>query len=282
MSAPSQQPRAVFASILLLAFAVPGLSHGAGFQNLDFESPTFVPLPTGYTGSVDPAAALPGWRVFWGPSPAPFVLHDQCWLDSAGVSIVDTNTSAFSTLQGHYSVLLQGGFSLNSYPAVQAVSIAQTGQIPVSGRKLLFDASASDLVVSVAGQQLAISVVATNPALLRCEVDISRFAGSTAELRLTALPHTLPSMPINNVYIDNFRFTPLPAAPSLLSPQPVSGGWALTFSGTPAQEYTVQRASGLPYQWLSLSSVTTGSNSVGLFLDTNPPPDSAFYRVVYP
>ena len=168
--------------ILPLALLILGPHQATAFQDLGFESPVFVPVSSGYSGSMDPASALPGWTVLWGTNPAPFVLYDNEFLDSAGVSLLDTNQpygfqALTQTIRGRYTLLLQGGFSLSSYPARQSVSIAQTGTISSSDRTMLFDVSGGNFAVSVAGQTITPYPLASFPNYTQYAIDVSAFSG---------------------------------------------------------------------------------------------------------
>ena len=193
------------AAVLLFSWAAL-TSRGQSFQDLDFEAPTFVPAGSGYQGSVDPDLALPGWTAYWGTTPAPFILHDNEFLDSAGISILDTNglygySLLSQTLEGQYTLLLQGGFSLTSYPNRQSVAVAQTGQIPSWARSMTFLVSGQNFDVSVGGQ--------SRPLINGDSVDVSAFAGQTVEIRFTAFPQPPPGLAINFVYLDDISFSPV-------------------------------------------------------------------------
>lgn len=256
--------------LLLVLFAL-RQAQAAAFQDLDFEHPTFVPVPSGYPGSVDPVAALPGWTVWWGTifgtNPAPFVLHDNMFLDSAGLSILDT-----ATFQGNFTLLLQGGFSLYQYPTYEWVAIAQTGLIPASASTLVFDASLQyagstncAFVVTIAGEDQPFYPLATYPNFVQYGVDVSRFAGQTQEIRFTALPHPPPGLPINNVYLDDIRFTIAPM-PGQFTYTTNNGAITITRYTGPGGSVTIPSTiNGLPvtsvgnqafYQCTSLTSVT--------------------------
>lgn len=72
-----------------------------------------------------------------------------------------------------------------------------------------------------------------------------------------------------------------PPAPVLSSPAFASSGVLLGLSAFPGRTYQLQRADTLPGPWLQVSSIFVNSNGFNVFTDTNPP-DSAFYRAVYP
>jgi hypothetical protein len=180
------------------------------FYNLDFENPTFVAIPSGYSGSVDPDEALPGWAVFLGGNFAPYVFYDNRFLDSACVSILDTNSA--QSFEGEFTVLLQAGFS--GYPNRQSASIAQTALIPAWAKTLLFDASpsasAGNFKVSIAGQNQPFSALASYTNYIIYGVDISAFSGQMTEIQFTSLPSPDPYVAVNGVSVDDIRFSSSP------------------------------------------------------------------------
>jgi hypothetical protein len=208
---------------LLLATLTPGLTQlrGADFQNLDFESPTFIPVGSSFQGSMDPSAALPGWTAYWGSSLAPYVLYGNYFLDSSGISILDGNPySKGAPLQGQYSLLLQGGIPLAPAPPNDgSASIAQTGLIPSWAKSLTFQMALPGesfpqyFEVSVAGQTLQ---------NFGGKVDISPFSGQEVEIRFTAdhRPFSTGGL-INNIIIDDIAFSvsvvPEPTTQALLA-----------------------------------------------------------------
>ena len=206
---------------MLFLLLVAGHGQAAAFTNLNFESASIVPVASSWQCSVDVAAALPGWSVFWQTRKAPFVSYDGMWLDSSGVSILDTNAPCGNpyqiylrrAFQGNFTVALQGGFSLTNYPERQSASVAQTGLIPACADTLRFDASLEQISgtnapfsVSVGGENLPFHVLVTHSSYNEYGADVSRFAGQTKEIRFTAYPK-LWSLPINDVYLDDIRFT---------------------------------------------------------------------------
>jgi hypothetical protein len=199
-------------AITLLAAAAFSVtqSQSAFFQNLGFESPTFVPvLGLGYQGSVDPVQALPGWTTYVGDSPATFILHDNQFLDSAGVSILDaTNYYPFVPFDGQYTLLLQGGFSIPFMNRL-SVAIAQTALIPSWARSVTFEVSGGHFAFTVGGHSLSPPVfLSSGPNYAIEAVDISAFAGTTEELRFTVFPNPPPGLAINNVFLDAITFSP--------------------------------------------------------------------------
>jgi hypothetical protein len=238
-----------------------------------------IPIAGGYAGEVQIGPALPGWSVF---TQAPYVLYDNMFLDSEGVSILDS-----APLQGKFTVLLQGGFSL-SYPAGGRLSaaIAQTGAISPGIKTLLFDggmyAGETNFSVSVGGQNLPFYALASYPNYILYGSDISGFSGQTQEIRFTANPNLPPGLAINNVYLDNIRFSasPLFAPPLILTPplsQTVGAGSNVQFTvvvaliGSPAPSY----------QWLfNGADVISGATNSDLHLANLQLSQSGIYSVV--
>jgi uncharacterized repeat protein (TIGR03803 family) len=271
--------------ILLLAPVTVGQCQAAAFQDLGFESPVFVPVSSQFQGSVDPASALPGWTVFWGTNTATFVVYDNEALDSASISILDTNRpygfqALTQTIQGRYTLLLQGGFSLTSYPARQSVSIAQTATIDPSAKTMLFSMNGNNFAVSVAGQTITPFWIASFTNYTRYAVDVSAFSGQTVEIRFTAFPLPPPGLAINNVYLDaiSFSSSALSAPPSIVVP-PASQSPNLGAT----VDLTVS-ATGAPppaYQWqFNGANILTGDQSPTLELANIQDSQSGAYAVV--
>lgn len=196
-------------------FLLFGLMQGsaASFQNLNFEGATFTPGPP-YARSVASTAAMPGWTVFSGSTPASSVTYDGLALDSWTVAILDAN-ALYDVLpqafQGRFTVVLQGGFSV--YPSERgAVSIAQTAVVPASAKSLLFDAAfqipgRTNFVVSIAGESLPFHPVEHHTNFVVYAADVSRFAGQNVELRFTSYPRLSPELAVYSVYLDDIRFS---------------------------------------------------------------------------
>jgi hypothetical protein len=208
---------------LLLVFCHASSSPGADFQNLGFESPTFVAVPSGYAGTIDPIQALPGWTLRAGTSAVPYVGYDGFFLDSTGASLFDDGRYSFfpPPVECTYELLLQGGVHppwLPNGPPISfdriPISLFQTALVPSSAKALTFWAWGPGLAVSMGGQELPQVLIASTPGLSLYGVDISSFAGTTTELRFTVNPPPLSSQysDINNVLLDGVSFstTPVP------------------------------------------------------------------------
>jgi hypothetical protein len=73
-------------------------------------------------------------------------------------------------------------------------------------------------------------------------------------------------------------------APSsnMLPPQSIQGGLKISFAGVAGRTYTLQRAPTLSGPWQSIAAILVAPNGIGIFNDTNAPPENAFYRTIYP
>jgi len=200
--------------LLLVCTTTLGHAQQAPFQNLGFESATFVSVPTQYSGSADPAYALPGWTARAGTNVVPYVLFGTLFLDSTGASIMAGSPNFGSPPEGSFMVLLQAGLIPPWMPGGPplswdrlTISISQIGFVPLDARSLTFQAS-SELTVSLDGQTLPVVSLGSN----LYGSDITAFAGSIRELRITAYPPTGNTTDINNVTLDNIQFssTPIP------------------------------------------------------------------------
>ncbi len=163
---------------IFLISAQQGFSQGS-FVNLNFESP-ILPLTRDQFFQVPITNALPGWAGYIGGNQVSKVVYDTRALDSAGISLHDSN-SVLKPIQGNYSVLLQGDrFSSTS------AAIGQTGQIAPSINSLFFLAQNSSLQFSFAGQVIPYFQVNQTSNYTTYAADISSFAGQIGELRFTA------------------------------------------------------------------------------------------------
>jgi hypothetical protein len=190
--------------VALLFFGGQCIYAQNSFTNLDFESAQIVldSASPFYPYAANVAKALPGWS-FDGFRPgASDVSYDSGTAGSAAVSIHDTNTflGLVPILQGRYSVLLQGQFS-STTPV--AVSLWQTGQIPVGTQSLTFWGQLQGLQLSFGGQSIPYSMIGNGPNYTIFGANISSFAGQTGELRFTEFPNT-------ESVIDNIQFSTQP------------------------------------------------------------------------
>ncbi len=183
------------------------------FFNLDFER-AMAAMP-GYPARVGLSQAFPGWTGSEGA-----VQYDYTWLDSAGISILDTNSTSPSVtgvLQGRYCACLYAGWALWIDPRYDIPAwIAQTGKIPVTAATLLFNYKplwpAGELAVSFNGVVIPLRTVSSGiDGASVLGGDVSQFAGQVGELRITA-PVRYPNNPhqLNAFIVDYIRFSASP------------------------------------------------------------------------
>ena len=214
--------KAIVCSLLLYMSCASSLRAQA-FQDLDFESATLSPPPTGPGGAVNFAPAFPGWSGFAGTNQLDTALYDATYLDSAAISIVDTNPlgpGVFGKLiDGNYTVVLQAG----NYPPFGPppigptdVSLSQTGLVPAGTKSLRFLAlpaggfAASPFAVSLGGVNLnLVSFPVTNENYTLYEADVSAFAGLDEELKFTLLAQN-PHVGNRYLSLDSIEFSPDP------------------------------------------------------------------------
>jgi hypothetical protein len=159
------------------------------FQNLDFEAAT---ISQGQgLGVVNTTDALPGWNVFYGAN------GPQTQMDFNGlivgsplpwVVLFGTNAE-ISSIEGNFSVYLAG--QQVAFPGEgdsPAGSINQTGLVPTNAESILFKAQpgTASFVVSLDGQNIPLTDLATGPNYTLFGGDISAFAGQISELAFTA------------------------------------------------------------------------------------------------
>lgn len=183
-------------------------SQAQGFINLNFESANV----SGYSpGSDIPTTdAVPGWSVYYdsptyGTSQETQIVYDGISTGGALVSLVDTNVgySSFNPIAGEFSVFLFGGGSFNS----DAMTISQTGVVPVGTESLTFDALVygASFSVSLGGQTISAIPLETfsNYTLYGANIP----AGLAGELE--TLSFTMPppaNSPPSMFELDNIQF----------------------------------------------------------------------------
>jgi hypothetical protein len=174
-------------SLLLIIFCSTGSSQvQLAFQNLGFESATLVPIPNDFYKRVLFAPAFPSWTAFAGGDQETSALYNNVFLDSAGISIVDSNSPVGGPIQGHFTAVLQAGVSLTTGQEVQT-RLAQTGLIPPGTESVLFKADPRGFFhVMIGGQVLSLTSLGNGANYKLFGADIHQFAGQSAELRFTA------------------------------------------------------------------------------------------------
>jgi hypothetical protein len=219
----------VHLSAWLLIF--PSAQAQVGFQNLNFESATLAPIPSGqYGGEVPISSALPGWNASIGGVSLTQVLQNNYTLGEAMIDVLGPSWSFTEPgiINGNYSVYLQA-----FYVTEGNVSLWQNGTIPANAESLQFKASIQPLAgsfsVSFAGNSLSPVVlsVGQSPSGQPYDVygaNISAYAGQTGQLEFTALDNnSAEQIELDDITFSTNYITPEPSTWALL----VMGG--LTF-----------------------------------------------------
>jgi hypothetical protein len=175
---------------VLAAVGYAGAASAQNFQNLDFESPDL----SGYSAgaSIPLSIGLPGWDAYYGSGINRTIVtnifyggHPGPGGAPQGLTLLSTNLHQ-TTLQGALSLMLVSPF------AASPATIFQTGMVPTSATSLRFRVEGSftniNFTVSFGGQTLAVHPLANRDGYILYGVDVSSFAGQTAELDFTAVP----------------------------------------------------------------------------------------------
>src|SRR6478752_2180756 len=118
-------------SLLFLGVLCLTSARAQDFQNLDFEWSLID--QSLHAGDVSVSDALPGWSVFISSNQLNQVGYNYGCIGGSCVAIVGTNSPySPSSIEGNFSVFLQGGLvgGATLYPG--AASILQTGLVPAS------------------------------------------------------------------------------------------------------------------------------------------------------
>jgi hypothetical protein len=186
------------------------------FQNLDFESASLITVSGGGLPTVEFSPAFYGWTGFDGSDQLDTALYDRTFLDSTGISILDTAPLPFgvfgSLIDGNYTAVLQAGLG-STGPT--DVSLAQTGLVPPGTKSLAFYAlpivapsGASPFTVSLGGVNLnLISSPVANENYTLYQADVSAFAGLTEMLKFTLFSEN-PHVSNRYLSLDDIMFSP--------------------------------------------------------------------------
>lgn len=225
----------VFLSFLICVS--PWFARAQGtFQNLGFEAATLIPIPGDLYGSVEFGSAFPGWTCTVGGQPWNSVLFNNTFLDSSGISIIDSNGQVFASgtnvrvIAGRYSAVLQAGWLLGSPGWPADVTLSQSSLVPVSAESLRFRAYTklvSPFVVSLGGQQLPLVILDTSPGYTVYGANIHAWQGQHAGLDFT-ISAQRPHIDNSYVLLDAIQFSTQPI------PEPAVG----TFLGVTALVFT--------------------------------------------
>ena len=209
--------------LILIWFVAARANAQTGFQNLNFESGTLVPIPNDQYERVYADLALPHWTVYSGANRVDAVLNDAAFIGSTGISIVDSSWRGVlsgdpvGAIEGSFSVLLQAGTELGTSTQPADLTLTQTGLVPPGARSIWFLGHAAGapsslnplFAVSLGGVNLDLTSIPGGPdSTTLYGADISPFAGQAGALSLTLfspLPHGEAYL-----YLDAIRFSPDP------------------------------------------------------------------------
>ena len=188
--------------------AFPALGQSS-FQNLDFESALIDQAqPPGFVSITD---ALPGWSVYYGTNQQTQVLFNVVEHGGTVVDLLGANgsslTDSYRSIQGGFSVLLQGGVIGGAVLYPTPASIRQMGLVPVGSHSIMFKAQPEDgtLTVSLGGVTVPYFALSTGPNYTLYGGDVSAFAGQTVELDLSL--SRAPGADYSNLNVDSIEFS---------------------------------------------------------------------------
>jgi len=200
--------------VFSISLLVAGTGFSQGFVNLNFGSANIVTdLSSPYPNGVYANNAMPGWSAFVGTNLQTSILYNDIALSETSIAIFDTN-GYYRLINGTYTIDLFGGLT------DIAASISQTGLVPTWANTLEFEAQPGlgTLQISLGGQILNFSALATGSDYTLYGANISAFAGQTEQLMFSALEGG------NNYWnIGDIQFSSNPA------PEP--GIWSLSTLG---------------------------------------------------
>jgi hypothetical protein len=196
--------------LAVVSFALLRNASGQDFQNLDFESATLVPVPGDSYGGVQFAPAFPGWTKTIVGGIDTNALYNNIFLDSAGIAIIDHNSSFFSgdVIEGNYTAVLESGLGQNG---PTDVTLSQTGLVPAGTESLQFKASewfdsSGAFAVTLGGQTLSLTVLGTGPNYTLYGADVSQWANQTAQLTFTVFGEN-PHVNDESLFLDEIQFS---------------------------------------------------------------------------
>jgi len=175
-------------------------------------------IPWGeFGGYVPTSQGMPGWNAFVANEPVTEVLHNNATLGSPVVRILgpDWPYGVSGRIEGRFTASLWAMFDPGS-----SAAISQTGLVPADSRWLLFKGRAyaapsappGIFTVSLDGQTVPVSVLATYADYSLYGGEISGFAGREVELRFT-----VPGGYAGTLQLDSIEFSPVPE-PGTLAP----------------------------------------------------------------
>jgi hypothetical protein len=205
--------KCTFSMVIVIGYLQCSEALGAPFQNLDFESANLPVIPYGQYGNLVPISnALPGWSAFLGTDPVSSVYHNNITLGPAIISVwgPDWPYGTGGRIDGDFTVVLAG-----SSGSLGSLAISQTGLVPADSQWLLFKGREGPtpravFSVSLDGENLVTTALASNPDYTLFGAEISAFAGSEADLMFRTFPGFA-----NTLILDSIEFSPVPEPGSL-------------------------------------------------------------------
>ena len=199
---------------LALLLSAWGASGQDNFQNLGFESAVLVPTSA---NMVQFAPAFPGWTGSEGGVALGTALYNFWYLDSSAITILDhgwpSSLGVTGPIAGNYSALLQAGIGGPGQGTPADTTLSQTGLVPAGAKSLQFKAYDPfdlspfvPLVVTLGGQRLSLTPLASGANYTLYGADIHALAGATAELDFT-VPAGNPHVNNNYVFLDSIQFS---------------------------------------------------------------------------
>jgi hypothetical protein len=186
------------------------------FRNLDFERARLIPIEGWGFPYIATANAIPGWTAAVEQSTTDIIPYNVVSLGAPyitlqGTRVVSPFGTPVPTIQGDYSLLLQG-----SYPGAEVVPyIHQTGTLPLATRSLTFKINDGGVVVDeyfdvfFNDTELSTTRLAVTDDYELWGADLSDFSGDYGELKFRG-----------QGVLDDIKFSPLevpePAAWSIL------------------------------------------------------------------
>jgi hypothetical protein len=179
----------LFAAIATFTFLAYGQST---FENLDFEAANISSSQS--PGLVNAEAALPGWTVVYGTNgpqtQVGYNLGAVFLVAGPLASLIGTNTGGISSINGNFSVLLQGGEVVTipgPMPFVPETFMYQSGYVPANAQSITFEAQpgTATLLLSINGENVPFNALSTGANYTLYGGNISVFAGQVSELEFT-------------------------------------------------------------------------------------------------
>lgn len=232
----------------------------AQFTNLDFESSFLLP-------GIPPPAAMPGWTVSCSIADG----YPIGWRGAVIGVFLNGAGGTWTDGQGTYIVMIS-----QPWIGVSTASIAQTGSLSPSTRSL-HCRLAGNLVVSFAGESLSCVTVSSHS---ECAADISKFAGTTGELKFEAAASSygyLDSIWFSDQSVSNLP----PTAPTVSVSKTSDSSLRLTFPAQLGTTYLIQATTNL-LNWETVGSIQATNDPTEFFDNPAASYNIRYYRVAVP